>query len=431
MGSTLFCLGMLVVALSRVGVLDTAWEAPLLSLNSVVGWTYMLFFLLAHQSSGPIVIIIYKMFVSDVLLFMTIYGVFLLGFAQAFYVQFNDNSLADFMKRVKACFSTMLGDLDFESFSDQAQVSNPFLATLLLTVYVVIISVVLLNLLIAMMGDTYAKIIDESRMIWQLEQARILFSLETELTDKEREEETKSYQVIIKGKPHVQVFLIDEDHFGGESDEWHGSDRVPWYKRGFWLPGHQDIPWKNSSREGDLYNVLAWLDDRGLSQTEPGELAEETGPEPLGQIRMEHSGPRGAISKVADKHHLEPQSVAEETRGQQTPHIILSSATEEGLFTGHSPQQQSGAAAGLIGTVLEQQRAISELMAKNRELAQMNERLQFSAAEIARSSLAERIEQENANISLTSMNRELLALTKELTTAVGSQQQGEVPNLVR
>jgi hypothetical protein len=62
-----------------------------LALVSIIGWGYMLFFIMAFQLTGPFVFMIYEMLVNDVLRFCTIYVVFLAGFSQAFFVLLNNN----------------------------------------------------------------------------------------------------------------------------------------------------------------------------------------------------------------------------------------------------------------------------------------------------------------------------------------------------
>ena len=80
------------------------------------------------------------------------------------------------------------------------------------------------NLLIAMMGDTYSKVVDEARMIWQLEQARILFSIENEMSPAEREKELAGYQINIGGELFVQVYKTDDQHFRHTYDEGQTRD---------------------------------------------------------------------------------------------------------------------------------------------------------------------------------------------------------------
>merc|ERR1712166_904810 len=103
---------------------------------------------MGHPSTGPIVVSLYKMLVQDVLVFFSIYIVFLLGFTQAFFVQFGDYGHRSFMHRIKACFMTMLGDIDMETYYDPEKVSHPTFSVSLVTLYIVLTAVMLINLLV-------------------------------------------------------------------------------------------------------------------------------------------------------------------------------------------------------------------------------------------------------------------------------------------
>lgn len=68
-------------------------ETAVLAFAAVVGWVYMLFFLMAFELTGPFVVMIYQMLVTDVLRFCIIYAVFLVGFSQAFFILFGYNGM--------------------------------------------------------------------------------------------------------------------------------------------------------------------------------------------------------------------------------------------------------------------------------------------------------------------------------------------------
>ena len=160
--------GVVFVVMIRTGILGPAaleWEAFVLSVVVILGWGYMLFFLLGWESTGPIVVMMHKMLLQDIFLFFTIYSVFLTGFTLAFHVQFDDVGLNGFITRAQGSFVTMLGDLNMDLYTDPEKVKNPTLASMLLILYIMVISVMLLNLLIAMMGDTYSKVIEGAKMM--------------------------------------------------------------------------------------------------------------------------------------------------------------------------------------------------------------------------------------------------------------------------
>lgn len=66
-------------------------ETAALAIASIIGWGYMLFFVMAFRLTGPFVVMIYEMLFNDVLRFFIIYAVFLVGFSQAFFVLYDNN----------------------------------------------------------------------------------------------------------------------------------------------------------------------------------------------------------------------------------------------------------------------------------------------------------------------------------------------------
>jgi hypothetical protein len=130
------------------------------------------------------------MLTSDVIRFLTVFGVFLLAFAQAFFILFASDGFTGFISSVQACFLAMLGDFVLE---DYAETEFNKVAVTLLVIYVVVVTILLLNLLIAMMGSTYNKINEAAEMQWHLERARIVFAIEHEMGEEERQRKSNKY----------------------------------------------------------------------------------------------------------------------------------------------------------------------------------------------------------------------------------------------
>jgi hypothetical protein len=70
---------------------DIEAESAVLAIASIIGWGYMLFFVMAFRLTGPFVVMIYQMLLNDVLRFFIIYIVFLAAFSQAFFILFDNN----------------------------------------------------------------------------------------------------------------------------------------------------------------------------------------------------------------------------------------------------------------------------------------------------------------------------------------------------
>ncbi|CAF1156051.1 unnamed protein product [Adineta steineri] len=206
--SCLLCAGIIILNILRL--FDIEAYTIVLALVSIIGWVYMLFFAMAFKLTGPFVFMIYKMLLNDVLRFCIIYIVFLIGFSQAFFVLFNYNGFSGFLLSIKQCFFGMLGDfnLDHHTGTTFQYISMP-----LLVIYVVVVSILLLNLLIAMMGDTYGNVIESATQIWHLERARIIFAIENEMSIDERILDKNKYWTNVDGQRYLQIEEIDKDCF--------------------------------------------------------------------------------------------------------------------------------------------------------------------------------------------------------------------------
>uniref|UniRef100_A0A8C0UZH9 Transient receptor potential cation channel subfamily V member 3 n=1 Tax=Cyanistes caeruleus TaxID=156563 RepID=A0A8C0UZH9_CYACU len=144
-----------------------------LVLAMALGWANMLYFTRGFQSMGIYSVMIQKVILQDVIKFLVVYIVFLLGFGVALAAlietcqeggECRSNSslgpvLMDLFK-----LTLGLGDLEIQQNS-----KYPVLFLLLLITFVVLTFVLLLNMLIALMGETVEDISKESEHIWKLQ----------------------------------------------------------------------------------------------------------------------------------------------------------------------------------------------------------------------------------------------------------------------
>ncbi|CAF2906771.1 unnamed protein product [Rotaria sp. Silwood2] len=192
-------------------------ETQILAFTSLVGWGYMFFFIMPFQFTGPFVIMIYKMLFNDVLRFFIIYIIFLAGFAQSFFILFNGNGLQGYMTSIKRCFLGLLGDFDLDYYIGG---EYPLASVILLIFYIVLITILLLNLLIAMMGDTYASVKKSAKQLWHLERARIALRIENDIARSKRPLGFKKYWVNINGERCIQVEeKVNNQQFQSTDDE--------------------------------------------------------------------------------------------------------------------------------------------------------------------------------------------------------------------
>ncbi|XP_049958127.1 transient receptor potential cation channel subfamily V member 5 [Schistocerca serialis cubense] len=160
---------------------------------------YFLFFCRGFKTVGPFVVMIYRMVMGDLLRFVSIYLVFVMGFSQAYYIIFLsfdnpntpegvDDSVTNPMpsptESIMAMFLMSLTNFG-DYFGAFERTDHELEAKLLFVIYMAIVAILLVNMLIAMMGNTYQKIA-ETRNEWQRQWARIVLVVERGVSPAER-----------------------------------------------------------------------------------------------------------------------------------------------------------------------------------------------------------------------------------------------------
>ncbi|KAG9486078.1 transient receptor potential cation channel subfamily V member 3-like isoform X2 [Eleutherodactylus coqui] len=147
-----------------------------------LGWANMLFYTRGFQSLGIYSVMIQRVILNDVLKFLLVYILFLLGFGVALASLIEPcaeseqcGSYNSFRTATVELFKLTigLGDLEIQQHS-----KYPILFLLLLIIYVILTFVLLLNMLIALMSETVDKISKESENIWKLQRARTILEFE-------------------------------------------------------------------------------------------------------------------------------------------------------------------------------------------------------------------------------------------------------------
>ncbi|CAF4952987.1 unnamed protein product, partial [Rotaria sp. Silwood1] len=156
-----FCFCIFTVQTLRL--FDMQHETVILAVTSLLGWSYMFFFTMPFRFTGPFVIMIYKMLFNDVL-----------------------------------------------RFYYYTKGPYPLAGALLLILYVVVISILLLNLLIAMMGDTYTDVKKRAKKLWHLERARIALNIESRMSTSKRQLNINKYWVDVQGERYLQVEQVND-----------------------------------------------------------------------------------------------------------------------------------------------------------------------------------------------------------------------------
>ncbi|XP_022322068.1 transient receptor potential cation channel subfamily V member 5-like isoform X8 [Crassostrea virginica] len=155
---------------------------------------YFLFFCRGFKIVGPFVVMIYNMIAGDLLRWIIIYLVFIIGFSQAMYIVFlsvQGSPFNDPVEAIMSMFMMSLGEFGdyYESFS---QTNHPILSKIIFMIYMIMVTLLLVNMLIAMMGNTY-QLVNETQKEWFRQWAKIVLVVEQSVSTEIRSEQRQKY----------------------------------------------------------------------------------------------------------------------------------------------------------------------------------------------------------------------------------------------
>ncbi|KAI5632698.1 ion transport protein domain-containing protein [Phthorimaea operculella] len=177
---------------------QTMLEEALLIFLLPGSWFLLMFFAGAVKLTGPFVTMIYSMITGDMFTFGIIYCIVLFGFSQSFFFLYRgfpsvqSTLFSSYPSTWMALFQITLGDY---SYTDLAQTSYPNLAKTVFAVFMVFVPILLLNMLIAMMGNTYAHVIEQSEKEWVKQWAKIVVSLERSVAQEDAHRYLQEYSI--------------------------------------------------------------------------------------------------------------------------------------------------------------------------------------------------------------------------------------------
>ncbi|CAH2057154.1 unnamed protein product, partial [Iphiclides podalirius] len=161
-------------------------------------WFLLMFFAGAVKLTGPFVTMIYSMITGDMFTFGIIYTIVLFGFSQSFYFLYKgfpnvqSTLFSSYPSTWMALFQITLGDY---SYTDLAMTTYPNLAKAVFAVFMVFVPILLLNMLIAMMGNTYAHVIEQSEKEWVKQWAKIVVALEQSVAQEDAHRYLQEYSI--------------------------------------------------------------------------------------------------------------------------------------------------------------------------------------------------------------------------------------------
>ncbi|KAJ3160762.1 hypothetical protein HK101_000875 [Irineochytrium annulatum] len=232
---------------------DSDAENALLGMHAVTGWVWLLTFTKGLKNTGTLVLIFYKILTGDLVRFLFLISLFILGFGQAlwlqmapyasYYVATNGNGTKDdTFYDVNDWNRLATGFLWGFRFMLQQGVYNEYRDTnnsgIAITLYMILfflLNVLLLNVLIAMLNQTFSSIIGDTEKQWRMIWAELIYYNDLAiLSNTSRKPEEMPVSRI--GFPLEKMHLVPVTRLKGtlERKEAHKLG-ITWSPKGWWL----------------------------------------------------------------------------------------------------------------------------------------------------------------------------------------------------
>eukprot|EP00736_Rhodelphis_marinus_P001410 Rmarinus@m.23772 len=200
------------------------------AIAALLGWVYMVYYGRGYQLTGKFVIMIYEMLVGDFLRFMIFFCLFVMAFSLSFFVLWYGSSERRLYNRIMQVFTMMLGDFNYVADFESSEYG--LTSSLIFILFHIMVTILLLNLLIAMFSDTYSSVHRRADSAYHLERARIILQIEKCLKRDNPEywsgDDLKGdlgRYLIVEEK--IEEVDTDSDESGDERDGWEPPASLP------------------------------------------------------------------------------------------------------------------------------------------------------------------------------------------------------------
>ena len=196
----------------RTDLHDDSSARTMLAVTTLTCWIRILYIFMGFEKTGNFVIIVANILLNDIPLFMWIYVTILFGFGSAhaalstnlFEERSVINSVNHYFHFIWNIFRYTVDGQNNEVFDESlVQVNALWIYQVLSSWYNVLIVLLLLNLLIAMLSETYGDLIDKSSAILLRERYNMMCSFEKGMYDEEIKEAMQSYLILSEDLPPV------------------------------------------------------------------------------------------------------------------------------------------------------------------------------------------------------------------------------------
>lgn len=152
---------------------ETNDSASVMAVGTMLLWLKLTHFLRPFESTGPLVRMVFYIMIKIKWLLLIIFIV-VFSFAQALYLLSYARKDLEFSNPGGGLMQSFLYMMGNSDLNQMYQKSNPKLAQFLLAAFILVSTILLLNLLIALMNSAYTRIADNQIAEWKRERAIII-----------------------------------------------------------------------------------------------------------------------------------------------------------------------------------------------------------------------------------------------------------------
>lgn len=237
------------------------------ALTALTCWVRIYYILMGFQMTGNFVVIVSTILTKDIPLFMWIYVTILMGFGSCHAVlsliqnehRSVDEGFKHFFLSIWGMFRYTFDGQNFPIFDDAVvSVSTQWLYQILQALYNLCIVLLMLNLLIAMMSETYSDLITKSNIILARERYNMMCGFEMSMTKQQMIDSMKKYAITeINSLPAFEMQTMNSEWVGkGSAATADFEDKMRW-KHVDMLPELRE-----QAHEGEMEALEVSLNDR-------------------------------------------------------------------------------------------------------------------------------------------------------------------------